>query len=140
MKIGQAAREAGVTIDTIRFYERRGVLAAPARRPSGYRIFADADIERIKMARELQRLGFTLDEVIEALRAHDRGGATCESERWRLEAVVDRIGARIAELQRTRRTALGVLDECRAGRCRFVSTPAGDDAAGHRPGRPPGSA
>lgn len=129
MKIGDAARQADVTIDTIRFYERRGVLPAPARRPSGYRIFTDADVERIRMARELQRLGFTLDEIIEALRAHDSGGASCDSERWRLEAVIERIEARIAELQRTRRHALEVLDECRAGRCRFVSVSAGHHVA-----------
>lgn|SRR5690554_4708047 len=124
MKIGEAAQKADVTIDTIRFYERRGVLPAPARRPSGYRIFTEADVERIRMARELQRLGFTLDEIVEALRAHDSGGATCDSERWRLEVVVDRIEAKIAELHRTRERALRVLEECRAGRCRFVSASA----------------
>lgn len=91
---------------------------------SGYRIFTEADVERIRMARELQRLGFTLDEIVEALRAHDSGGATCDSERWRLEVVVDRIEAKIAELHRTRERALRVLEECRAGRCRFVSASA----------------
>lgn len=121
MKIGEVARAAGVTIDTIRFYERRGVLPAPARRPSGYRIFTEADVERITMARELQALGFTLAEVIDALRAHDHGGATCDSERWRLEAVIDRIDNRIAELRRTRRNAVSVLEQCRAGCCRLAS-------------------
>lgn len=122
MKIGEAAQRADVTIDTIRFYERRGVLPAPERRPSGYRIFTYEDVERITMARQLQALGFTLDEVIDALRAHDDGDATCESERWRLEVVIDRIDDRIAELQRTRNTAVEVLDECRAGCCRLVSS------------------
>src|SRR6266487_5982261 len=89
MKIGQVAREAGVSIDTVRFYERRGVLPAPERRPSGYRMFTETAVPRIRMARSLQSLGFTLDEVIDALRAHDAGGATCDSERWRLEAVVE---------------------------------------------------
>ena len=117
MKIGQVAREAGVSVDTIRFYERRGVLPAPERRPSGYRMFTEATVERIRMARGLQNMGFTLDEVIDALRAHDAGGATCDSERWRLEAVVDRIDARIAELQQARRNATTILDECRAGQC-----------------------
>ena len=120
MKIGQVAREAGVSVDTIRFYERRGVLPAPERRPSGYRMFTEATVERIRMARGLQNMGFTLDEVIDALRAHDAGGATCDSERWRLEAVVDRIDARIAELRQARRHTMKILDECRAGRCRFA--------------------
>ncbi|RNL84168.1 MerR family transcriptional regulator [Halostreptopolyspora alba] len=120
MKIGEAARRAGVSIDTVRFYERRGVLPPVARRPSGYRVLTDAHVERITLARKLQALGFSLDEVVDALRAHDRGGATCESERWRLETVVDRIDAKIAELRRTRHDALTALEECRAGECRLV--------------------
>jgi len=128
VKIGQVAREAGVSVDTIRFYERRGVLPAPERRPSGYRMFTEATVERIRMARGLQSMGLTLDEVIDALGAHDAGGATCDSERWRLEAVVDRIDARIAELQHARRNAMTILDECRAGRCCLTTcSPAGHD-------------
>jgi DNA-binding transcriptional MerR regulator len=130
VKIGQVAREAGVSIDTIRFYERRGVLPAPERMPSGYRTFTEATVERIRMARTLQNMGFTLDEVIDALHAHDAGGATCDSERWRLEAVVDRIDARIAELRQARRNAAGILDECRAGRC--CLTICGPDRHDHR--------
>lgn len=126
MKIGEAAREAGVSIDTVRFYERRGVLPAPERQPSGYRVFTEAAVARIRMTRALQDLGFTLDEVIDALRAHDAGGATCDSERWRLEAVVDRIDARIADLRRVRRNTMKALEECRAGRCRLAS-PQGAD-------------
>lgn len=121
MKIGEAAREAGVSIDTVRFYERRGVLPAPERQPSGYRVFTEAAVARIRMTRALQDMGFTLDEVIDALRAHDAGGATCDGERWRLEAVVDRIDARIADLRRARRNTVKALAECRAGRCRLAS-------------------
>jgi DNA-binding transcriptional MerR regulator len=121
MKIGQVAREAGVSIDTVRFYERRGILPAPARRPSGYRVFTSAAVERIRMARGLQNLGLTLDEVIDALRAHDQGDATCDSERWRLEAVVERLDAKIAELRRARQAATRALDDCRHGQCRLTA-------------------
>jgi DNA-binding transcriptional MerR regulator len=120
MKIGQVALQAGVSVDTVRFYERRGVLPAAQRRPSGYRVFTEAAVERIRTAKALQDMGLTLDEVIDALHAHDAGGATCESERWRLEAVVDRLTARIAELDRARRNTLEILDDCRAGRCRLI--------------------
>lgn len=120
MKIGEVAKAAGVTVDTVRFYERRGVLPAADRRPSGYRVFPQSTVERIQLARSLQGLGFTLDEVVDALRSHDAGGATCASERWRLEAVLDRIDARIAELRRVRRTTQGALRDCEAGRCRLV--------------------
>jgi DNA-binding transcriptional MerR regulator len=120
VKIGQVAEEAGVSVDTVRFYERRGILPAAERRPSGYRVFNAAAVERIRMAKALQELGFTLDEVVDALTAHDQGEATCDSERWRLEAVVDRIDAKIAELTRARSAAFKSLQDCQAGRCRLT--------------------
>jgi DNA-binding transcriptional MerR regulator len=122
MKIGQVAADADVTVDTVRFYERRGVLPPPERRPSGYREYTPATVERIRMARSLQQLGFTLDEIIDALRAHDAGETSEASQLWRLEAVVDRIDTKIAELRRTRRGITKTIAECRAGRCRFKPT------------------
>jgi hypothetical protein len=61
----------------------------------------------------------TLDEVVEAMAAHDAGGATCDSERWRLEEVVERIDAKMAEPAKARRAAVESLQDCRAGQCRF---------------------
>ena len=122
MKIGQVAAGADVSVDTVRFYERRGLLPAPQRRPSGYREYAPAAVERIRLARTLQQLGLTLDEIGEVLQAHDAGTATCESEMWRLDAVLERIDAKIAELRRTRRLVGTTMKECRAGRCRLSST------------------
>jgi DNA-binding transcriptional MerR regulator len=78
------------------------------------------------LARSLQRLGFTLDEVIDALRAHDSGTASCAGELWRLESVLDRIDAKVAELRRTRRAITETISECRAGRCRFAPALAAD--------------
>jgi DNA-binding transcriptional MerR regulator len=121
MKIGQVAADADVTVDTVRFYERRGVLPPPERRPSGYREYTSAAVERIRMARSLQQLGFTLDEVIDGLRAHDSGDASEVDQLWRLGTVIDRIDAKIADLQRTRQHITETLAECRAGQCRFRS-------------------
>ena len=121
MKIGEVATDAEVSVDTVRFYERRGVLPAPRRRPSGYREYDTSAVERIRMARSLQQLGFTLDEVIDALRAHDAGETEREDQLWRLDAVVDRIDAKIADLERTRATVVETVAECRAGRCRFAA-------------------
>jgi DNA-binding transcriptional MerR regulator len=120
VKIGQVAEQAGVSVDTIRFYERRGVLPTARRRPSGYREFDSTVVERIRMAKAMQDLGFTLDEIVDAVRTHDAGGATCSSERWRLEAVVDRLDARISQLQQARAQAAQTLDDCRAGQCRLI--------------------
>src|SRR5688500_18219665 len=121
--IGQVAEQAGVSVDTVRYYERRGVLPAAERRPSGYRVFTPTAVERIRLAKSLQELGLTLDEVVDALAAHDAGGATCDSERWRLEAVVDRIDAKMAELAKVRHAAVQSLQDCRTGQCRFVHDP-----------------
>jgi DNA-binding transcriptional MerR regulator len=117
MKIGEVARDAGVTIDTVRFYERRGILPPPERLPSGYRTYTLATVDRLRLARRLQNLGFTLDEVIDALRAHDAGSATCASERWRLDVVVERIEAKMADLRDLRREVRRVAAACDRGAC-----------------------
>ena len=83
-------------------------------------MFPPSAADRIRSAKALQDLGFTLDEVVDALRAHDTGDATCESERWRLEGVVARLDERIAQLQRVRRNAADGLADCRAGCCRLT--------------------
>jgi DNA-binding transcriptional MerR regulator len=149
MKIGQVADLAAVSVDTVRFYERRGVLPVPERTPSGYRTYTSATVERIRLARRLQQLGFTLDEVIDALHATDRGDITCQSERWRLEAVLDRIDSKITELREARSQVQEVMSACDNGTCLFDANPrtrsaltASSRSPGERateqPPRPPG--
>lgn len=122
MKIGQVAAQAEVSVDTVRFYERRGVLPVPDRLASGYRTYTAATVERIRLARRLQALGFTLDEIIDALHATDAGEVTCASERWRLEAVVERIDTKIAELRSVRREVIKVMEACERGCCVFADS------------------
>jgi len=119
MKIGQVAEQADVSVDTVRFYERRGVLPRPERTDSGYRTYTPATVERIQFARQLQQLGFTLDEVIDALHTADGGDVSCSSERWRLETVVERIDLKIAELRDARRRVTATLKACDKGACFF---------------------
>jgi DNA-binding transcriptional MerR regulator len=117
MKIGEVAGQAGVTVDTVRFYERIGVLPSPARTASGYRDYEAETVERIQFTRELQAIGFTLGEAVDALAAHDTGEATCESERWRLQPVLDRVDAKLAELAALRARIVHVQDACASGHC-----------------------
>jgi DNA-binding transcriptional MerR regulator len=126
MKIGQVAEQSGVSVDTVRFYERRGVLPAPDRMASGYRTYTTAAVERIRLARRLQQLGFTLDEVIGALHAGDSGNASCASERWRLESVLLRIETKIAELRSVRRDVRSVMRACDRGACVFSDSSGSD--------------
>ncbi len=128
MKIGQVAEQAEVSVDTIRFYERRGVLPRPERTESGYRTYTTATVERIQFARQLQQLGFTLDEVIDALHSADGDGVSCASERWRLDTVLERIDLKIAELRDVRRRVTDVAAACDDGRCVF-----GDRSGGGHP-------
>src|SRR3954453_3172861 len=117
MKIGEVAADSGVSVDTVRFYERIGVLPAPARRESGYRDYPAGTIDRIKLTRALQAIGFTLAEVVDALVAHDAGGATCESERWRLDVTLERVDAKLAELTALRGRIVAAQQACIAGDC-----------------------
>ena len=97
LRIGAVARHAGVSIDTVRYYERRGLLRPTGRLPSGYRLYTDAAVTRIRLARQLQGLGMTLDEIAATLTAHD-GGGDCASESWRLAAARERVAAEQARL------------------------------------------
>jgi DNA-binding transcriptional MerR regulator len=122
MKIGEVAGRAGVTVDTVRFYERVGVLPPPARTASGYRDYRPETVERIQLTRKLQAIGFTLNDAVDALAAHDAGGATCESERWRLQAVLDRVDAKLAELNALRARIVEAQEACASGDCMLTTS------------------
>src|SRR4051812_44126595 len=123
MKIGEVAGQAGVSVDTVRFYERVGVLPTAARTASGYRDYQRETVQRIRLTRELQAIGFTLSDAVDALAAHDAGGATCESERWRLDAALDRVEAKLTELNQLRSRIIDARDACANGRCILATTP-----------------
>jgi DNA-binding transcriptional MerR regulator len=121
VKIGEVASQAGVTVDTVRFYERVGVLPAPERTASGYRSYDPGTVGRIQLTRELQAIGFTLSDAVDALAEHDAGGATCESERWRLQAVLDRVDAKLSELTALRGRIVDAQEACENGNCLLTS-------------------
>jgi DNA-binding transcriptional MerR regulator len=137
LKIGEVAKLASVGIDTVRYYEKRGILPRVPRRRSGYREFSDASVERIRLAKELQTLGFRLREIVELLRAVDSGHATCGNERRHFESVLARVEARIAELRKVRRSLVGTLRRCDAGACPLLEPAAGrrTQKLGARPSR-----
>ncbi len=119
LKIGQVARSSGVSVDAIRFYERRGVLPEPRRLASGYRVYTEATVTRLRFVKALQALGFQLEEIIEVLEEVDGGNASCRRGQPRFASVLARIDAQIAELQSVRGRLLATLDDCQAGRCSF---------------------
>jgi MerR family transcriptional regulator, copper efflux regulator len=102
LTIGAVARRAGVAIDTIRYYEREGLLPEPQRRASGYRSYGEGAVVQLRFIRRAKELGFTLEEIRELLAlSHDRSkGVRAVKQRAQQRLAV--IEHRIAELQRVR--------------------------------------
>jgi DNA-binding transcriptional MerR regulator len=97
---GQLAHTVGISTDTLRHYERLGVLPKAPRTASGYRIYPPGSPERVNMIRHALRLGFTLAELAEILHTRDRGGAPCKRVLEMLEGKLDSLEKHITELQR----------------------------------------
>src|SRR4029077_13242969 len=99
MRIGAAAEQAGVNVQTLRYYERRGLLPRPPRRMSGYRDFPDDAVRIVRFVKRAQDLGFTLDEVEELLRLRNDKRRDRARIRRVAEHRVLQIDRKIAELQ-----------------------------------------
>src|SRR5215471_4851021 len=105
MRIGQLAAAAGVTVQTLRFYERRGLIVAPARRDSGYREYSSDAVEQVRKILRIKALGFTLAEIRAALGAHPDDGELCRlaaEKVWALEAEIQRLTEILDTLQQRR--------------------------------------
>jgi Cu(I)-responsive transcriptional regulator len=113
MWISEAAAQAGVNVQTIRYYERRGLLPASTRRPSGYRELPDESVRVVRFIKRAQDLGFSLDEVAELLklrRSKDRAKARAVASR-RLKQIEQKIG----ELSAMRDALRHLVHTCRGG-------------------------
>lgn len=97
--IGQVAKLAGVKPDTVRFYERTGLLPRPTRTAAGYRVYGDAAARQLRFVKKAQGLGFSLDEVRRILSLRGGGKKTCERVLAIAEATLDDAERRLAELQ-----------------------------------------
>ncbi|MBD3811648.1 MAG: Hg(II)-responsive transcriptional regulator [Betaproteobacteria bacterium] len=110
LTISKLAQEAGVNVETIRFYQRRGLLAEPDKPLRGIRRYGQADVARMLFIKAAQRIGFTLDEVAQLLRLDD--GTQCSDARVIAERKLADVRKRLADLQRIE----GVLTQL-VGRC-----------------------
>ncbi|MEJ2140173.1 MAG: MerR family DNA-binding protein [Gammaproteobacteria bacterium] len=111
LTIGRLAKQAGVGIDTVRFYERRGLLPEPERTMAGYRVYGDDTAARILFIRRAKRLGFTLDEIATLLRLQDHGGKKAEV-RSLTQHKLDEINAKISDLKRIRSVLQDLSASC----------------------------
>ena len=112
-RIGQVAQEAGVSIDTIRFYEKQGLLKRSARTEGGFRLFGANEIETLKFVRKAQGLGFSLSEIRELLILRADHLPTCSHVKGLLEQKLTAVGQKISELQNLESSLKRALRKCK---------------------------
>jgi len=122
--IGQLAEAAAVNVETIRYYQRRGLLVEPLKPPSGHRRYPADAAKRLRFIKRAQNLGFTLDEVRGLLTLED--GQSCRDTRLLAEKKLAVVENRLADLARIRRLLRGLIAECESGKrprsCPIIAT------------------
>jgi MerR family mercuric resistance operon transcriptional regulator len=111
-KIGQAAKAAAVGVETVRFYEREGLLPKPKRSAAGYRLYPPDTVKRLQFIKQAKQLGFTLSEINELLSLRASSRANCGHVRARAERKRDEIDGKLRELRRVRRALNNLIEEC----------------------------
>jgi MerR family copper efflux transcriptional regulator len=121
LSIGQVARKAGVGVETVRFYEREGLLEEPLRRASGYRQYSEQVVTRLHFIKRAQKLGFSLKEISELLLLRVDAQTSCDEVKQRTETKIDEVERKLVELQHMRQALLQVHSLCTGqgptGRC-----------------------
>jgi len=112
LTIGALASRAGVGVETIRFYERKGLVRRPPRPGRGFRVYPEDTVARIRFIRQAQTLGFTLQEIAGLLELRVTPGTDCAAVRTRAVAKVANVEARLAELERIRGALAKLIAAC----------------------------
>jgi len=128
LTIGFLARAANVNIETVRYYQRIGLIQEPLKPPTGYRVYPTETIKRIKFIKSAQPLGFSLQEIAELL---DLGSGHCADVRLRAEQKRAHIEQQIIELKNLRTTLDTLIHSCQADtnniHCPIIESLAGDN-------------
>ncbi|RMH80070.1 MAG: MerR family transcriptional regulator [Calditrichaeota bacterium] len=131
MTVGEFARAGGVNVETVRFYERKGLLPQPARKPSGYRLYSDEDVARLKFIRHAKELGFSLREIKDLLELRVDPETGCDEVRRQAEAKIREVEEKIAQLHRIKRALETLVAACRGkgptGECPIIEALEHDD-------------
>ncbi|MEN8376660.1 MAG: MerR family transcriptional regulator [Gemmatimonadota bacterium] len=112
MMIGALADAAGVNVQTIRYYERRGILAKPSRTASGYRIYQRAAADRVRFIKRAQELGFSLAEVESLLELRAANAASCDAASSSAREKLADVASKIDHLERLRRVLSDFVEAC----------------------------
>lgn len=111
--IGKVARVTGVGIETIRFYEREGLIPVPPRRNSGYRQYPPATIDRVHFIKKAKGLGFTLAEIKGLLSLRVGSKTTCADVRRKAVQKIKEVDAKITDLKRIKQALNRLTNQCR---------------------------
>ena len=111
LRISQLAEQAGVGIDTVRYYERSGLLPEPPRRPSGYREYPLQSLQRLRFIRRAKALGFSLEQIAGLLELSDQRGDVAAVKRLAQQRLGE-VEAKLLELQRIRDGLRGLVKAC----------------------------
>ena len=114
LTIGAFAQRAGVNVETIRFYQRKGLLPEPDKPYGSIRRYGDADVARVRFVKSAQRLGFSLDEVTGLLTLDD--GTHCSDARRLAEKKLADVRGRLADLHRIESVLVSLVRDCGATR------------------------
>jgi MerR family mercuric resistance operon transcriptional regulator len=131
LTIGAVSRQAGVGIETIRFYEREGLIQDPPRKESGYRQYPPDTVDRVLFIKHAKEVGFSLREIGELLELRLSPGATAADVRKRAVAKIEDITAKIRRLQRMKRALEKLVKTC-AGKGPVSECPILEALEGHR--------
>ncbi|MDW8468944.1 MAG: Cd(II)/Pb(II)-responsive transcriptional regulator [Burkholderiales bacterium] len=115
MRIGELARRAGVDVQTVRYYEREGLLDAPARTPSGYRAYGPAHLERLRFVRHCRSLDMALADIRRVLALAREASVACDEVNQLVEAHLARVRARRQALERLEQQLEALRAQCASG-------------------------
>jgi MerR family transcriptional regulator, copper efflux regulator len=112
LTIGQVAEQAAVGVETVRFYEREGLIPSPPRTPAGYRQYSADTVERLRFIQRAKELGFSLRETQELLALRLGAGTSAAHVRARAAEKVEDIGRKIRDLEAMRASLAALMDRC----------------------------
>ncbi|MEN5170983.1 helix-turn-helix domain-containing protein [Brevundimonas pondensis] len=115
LSIGELGRRAGAKVETIRYYERIGLLPAPARTEGNYRAYGEAELNRLSFIRRARDLGFSIEQVRDLLALSDRRDQSCATVDELTRAHLAEVERKIADLEALRRELSALLSQCRQG-------------------------
>ncbi len=115
LTIGRLARAVGVNIQTVRYYERLNLLHPSARKPSGYRIYGEQELRRLRFIKNAQQLGFTLREITDLLGLRVRSRVQCGAVQRKARAKLAQVEAKLKDLQALARSLRSLIQACEQG-------------------------